>query len=129
MPSVIQLKSGQTETVFDLPGMLYLVEQYMGKINEKLGTDYQLFNYHARFFRCGPRDAKAHAEDYCGQHHSNARFSVFIHVQFPPDPDQKNGLFQFPRLLRRECLIPPGQLTNPDCWFAGTQAAAQTSRG
>ena len=30
MPSVIQLKSGQTETVFDLPGMLYLVEQYMG---------------------------------------------------------------------------------------------------
>ena len=30
MPSVIQLKSGRTETVFDLEGMLYLVEQYMG---------------------------------------------------------------------------------------------------
>ncbi len=30
MPSVIQLKSGKTETVFDLEGLLYLVEQYMG---------------------------------------------------------------------------------------------------
>lgn len=30
VPSVIQLKSGQTETVFDLEGMLYLVEQHMG---------------------------------------------------------------------------------------------------
>jgi len=30
VPSVIQLKSGKTETVFDLEGLLYLVEQYMG---------------------------------------------------------------------------------------------------
>lgn len=30
VPSVIQLKSGRTETVFDLEGLLYLVEQYMG---------------------------------------------------------------------------------------------------
>ena len=30
VPSVIQLKSGQTETIFDLEGMMYLVEQYMG---------------------------------------------------------------------------------------------------
>ncbi len=30
VPSVIQLKSGQTETVFDLDGMLYLIEQHMG---------------------------------------------------------------------------------------------------
>ena len=30
VPSVIQLKSGQTETIFDLEGMMYLVEQHMG---------------------------------------------------------------------------------------------------
>lgn len=30
MPSVIQLKSGQTETVFDLDGLLYLIQQHMG---------------------------------------------------------------------------------------------------
>ena len=30
MPSVIQLKSGRTETVFDLDGMLYLVERHLG---------------------------------------------------------------------------------------------------
>ena len=30
VPSVIQLKSGQTETVFDLEDMMYLVEQHMG---------------------------------------------------------------------------------------------------
>lgn len=30
MANVIQLKSGQVETVFDLDGLLYLVEQHMG---------------------------------------------------------------------------------------------------
>ena len=30
MPSVIKLKSGQCETVFDLDSLLYLVEQHMG---------------------------------------------------------------------------------------------------
>ena len=30
MPSVIQLKSGKTETVFDLEDLLRLVEQHMG---------------------------------------------------------------------------------------------------
>ena len=30
MANVIRLKSGQTETVFDLDGLLYLVEQHMG---------------------------------------------------------------------------------------------------
>ena len=30
MPSVIKLKDGKTETVFDLEDMLYLVEQHMG---------------------------------------------------------------------------------------------------
>lgn len=30
MPNVIQLKTGQTETVFDLEDLLRLVEQYMG---------------------------------------------------------------------------------------------------
>ena len=30
MPNVIQLNTGKIETVFDLEGMLYLVEQHMG---------------------------------------------------------------------------------------------------
>ena len=40
MPSVIQLKSGQTETVFDLDGLLYLVEQHMGDEARRLLEDF-----------------------------------------------------------------------------------------
>lgn len=36
MPSVIQLKSGRTETVFDLADMLYLVEQHIGSDSRRL---------------------------------------------------------------------------------------------
>ena len=40
MPSVIQLKSGQTETVFDLEGLLYLVEKHMGDEARRLLEDF-----------------------------------------------------------------------------------------
>ena len=40
MPSVIKLKSGQTETVFDLDGLLYLVEQHMGDEARRLLEDF-----------------------------------------------------------------------------------------
>ena len=40
MPSVIQLKSGQTETVFDLEDMLYLVEKHMGDEARRLLEDF-----------------------------------------------------------------------------------------
>ena len=40
MPSVIQLKSGQTETVFDLEGLLYLVEEHMGDEARRLLEDF-----------------------------------------------------------------------------------------
>ena len=36
MPSVIQLKSGKTETVFDLEDLLRLVEQHMGDDTRRL---------------------------------------------------------------------------------------------
>ena len=36
MPSVIQLKSGKTETVFDLEDLLRLVEQHMGDETRRL---------------------------------------------------------------------------------------------
>ena len=36
MPSVIQLKSGKTETVFDLEDLLRLVEQHMGGDTRRL---------------------------------------------------------------------------------------------
>ena len=32
-----------TSTTTQLPG---IVEEYMGKVNAKLGTNYQLFNYY-----------------------------------------------------------------------------------
>ena len=40
MPSVIKLKSGQCETVFDLDGLLYLVEQHMGDEARRLLEDF-----------------------------------------------------------------------------------------
>ena len=40
MPSVIKLKSGQCETVFDLDGLLYLVEQHMGSDARHLLEDF-----------------------------------------------------------------------------------------
>ena len=40
MPSVIKLKSGQCETVFDLAGLLYLVEQHMGDEARRLLEDF-----------------------------------------------------------------------------------------
>jgi len=40
VPSVIQLKSGQTETVFDLEGLLYLVEKHMGDEARRLLEDF-----------------------------------------------------------------------------------------
>ena len=36
MPSVVQLKSGKTETVFDLEDLLRLVEQHMGDDTRRL---------------------------------------------------------------------------------------------
>ena len=39
MANVIQLKSGQVETVFDLDGLLYLVEQHMGSDTRRLLED------------------------------------------------------------------------------------------
>ena len=36
MPNVIQLKSGQCETVFDLEDLLYLVEKHMGDETRRL---------------------------------------------------------------------------------------------
>ena len=39
MPSVIQLKSGKTETVFDLENLLYLVEKHMGDEARRLLED------------------------------------------------------------------------------------------
>ena len=40
MANVIRLKSGQTETVFDLDGLLYLVEQHMGDEARRLLEDF-----------------------------------------------------------------------------------------
>ena len=40
MANVIRLKSGQTETVFDLDGLLYLVEQHMGDETRRLLEDF-----------------------------------------------------------------------------------------
>ena len=40
VPSVIKLKSGQCETVFDLDGLLYLVEQHMGDEARRLLEDF-----------------------------------------------------------------------------------------
>ena len=40
MPSVIRMKNGKTETVFDLDGLLYLVEQHMGDEARRLLEDF-----------------------------------------------------------------------------------------
>ena len=40
MPSVIQMKNGKTETVFDLDGLLYLVEEHMGSDARHLLEDF-----------------------------------------------------------------------------------------
>ena len=40
LPSVIQLKSGQTETVFDLDGLLYLIQKHLGDDARCLLEDY-----------------------------------------------------------------------------------------
>ena len=40
MPSVIQLKNGQVETIFDLEDLLYLVEQHMGNEARRYLADF-----------------------------------------------------------------------------------------
>lgn len=40
MANVIQLKSGETETVFDLNDLLYLVEEHMGSDARRLLEDF-----------------------------------------------------------------------------------------
>ena len=40
MPSVIQMKNGKTETVFDLDDLLYLVEEHMGSDARRLLEDF-----------------------------------------------------------------------------------------
>ena len=40
MASVIQLKNGRTETVFDLDGLLYLVEEHLGSDARRLLEDF-----------------------------------------------------------------------------------------
>ena len=40
MPSVSQMKNGKTETVFDLDGLLYLVEEHMGSDARRLLEDF-----------------------------------------------------------------------------------------